>query len=163
MLYTCPNCETISAIPVESDDIASMNIKCGDCGYVSFGENSTDSDACDTYQAISCTNCDNHIQVSEADIRLLSECDLLCPHCEHVVLLPSQSSLSSYALFWRLSLIFLCLIGALFLLFTPEGADIITYLAQKSGKAHFLLMTFREAFFDMVTFLKGLFLWTSAK
>lgn len=158
MLYTCPNCEVISAIPIEEDTLSNMNIKCGNCGFVSLFENPSFSDQTHIFHEISCANCHNHIYLSEGDIASLSACDLLCPHCEHAFRLPQQAPISSYVLFWRLSLIFLCLIGGLFLLFTPEGGDIISYLAQKSTQAHIFFMTFREAFFDVVAFLKGLFL-----
>jgi len=158
MLYTCPNCAVISAIPIEDDKLANINIKCGDCGYVSFFENTSHTDDTDKLQAISCAICKNHIYLNEADMTSLSACELLCPHCEHAFYLPPHAQISSYVLFWRLSLIFLCLIAGLFLLYTPEGSDFITYLAQKSGRAHLFFITFREAFFDMLTFLKGLFL-----
>ena len=170
MIYQCPRCDAFNDVPVDYHMMRDVSLQCGHCAHMAHYHNANAANYEDTFyedtfdekkadNLIICDDCTSTLTLSHHDHLLLTKSQLACPFCgADLRFAPDKDTSSSLMLFIQLFVICACEIGALFLLLTPAGAHFISYLGTYSDKPIYYILTMRAAFFDMMAFLKGLFL-----
>ena len=148
MSYHCPYCNKTSYGPHALEALAGFPIICAHCG--GQFQKKTDDEKTDVLAAknqhhtdcpIICPNCQITMCVTQQEYEALSDHPLGCPSCDKNLRLPEMPPLaplpSAIGLALKLGFIYLLILASLGLLFTPQGADLITDLAQISdGPSH---------------------------
>lgn len=166
--HLCPYCHKTSYGPPRLDTFDGFPIICAHCG----GQFSQETDAvkADAQQAtdcpIICSSCLITMRISQSEYEALSDHALACPACDKGLRLPQMPPLaplpSAIGLTFRLGFIYLLILASLGLLFTPQGAQVITELAQISDRPAIHLAEFHKQWYGIwhqfLDHLQGLFL-----
>ena len=170
MPYHCPYCDKISYEQHASGAPIGFAIMCAHCGgqFSSAADDTTDK-AAEEHQAtdcpIICPNCPITMRVTQQEYEALSDHMLACPACETSLRLPAMPPLaplpSALGLALKLGVIYLLILASLGLLFTPQGAELITDLAQLSDRPSDHLAGFQKGWQNIwhrfLGYLQGLF------
>jgi len=168
MSYHCPYCNKTSYGPHALESLAGFAIICAHCGgqfQKNTGEIATKNQQV-TDCPIICPNCQITMRVTQQEYEALSDHPLGCPSCDKSLRLPEMPPLaplpSAIGLALKLGFIYVLILASLGLLFTPQGADLITDLAQISdGPSHYLMdfhKRWHNIWHQFLGHLQGLFL-----
>ena len=168
LTHHCPYCDKTSYRPRALETLSGFPVMCPHCG-AQFTEK-TDDRNIEHQQAtdcpIICPNCHITMCVSQQEYEALSDHPLACPYCDISLRLPVMPPLaplpSAMGLVVKLGILYVLIVASLGLLFTPQGADLITDLAQISDRPADNLTDFQRRWHNIwhqfLNHLQGLFL-----
>ena len=170
MPYHCPHCDNTSYDQYASDALTGFVIMCAHCGG-QFSSTADDiaanlAEQSPTDCPIICPNCPTTMRVTQQEYEALSDHMLACPACETSLRLPDMEPLaplpSALGLALKLGVLYVLILASLGLLFTPQGAELITDLAQISDRPGEHLNGFQRRWHSIwhqfLGHLQGLFL-----
>lgn len=166
--HHCPYCNRTSYGPHKLETLSGFPIICAHCGAQDFKQtnHSTAKDQLATDCPIICPNCQNIMRVSQQEYEALSAHPLACSVCDQSLKLPDMPPLaplpSALGVTLKLGVLYVLILASLGLLFTPQGANLITDLAQISDRPAEYLTGFQRRWYNIwhhfLSHLQGLFL-----
>lgn len=157
MEQICPYCHKPNHIPDASADLAGWQIACAHCQALFVNALAEAPTAGQKPRHYACPACDQPLSVTSHEARALTKTILLCPACRTPLTLSPMTS-HHWRLFFKCGFLCLLLIGSLWLVLTPHGSQLVTYIAGLLPSAPDYLFHANDALYDFLAFLQGLFL-----